>query len=486
MNDTNCINNDTILQLNKFIESIIEQHTINNITLKFKQITEIALADLQDIEKINTNKNLLAVGLNKSKKYGYTYIAIINLKTLELTIYSLAGNLDIEYDTIDEELNSIITEVNFENLSMDILLSNSRIPAAGLTQQIRFKELFKNVKIMKFKENNFHTAVYFTDMFSYLKNIEEVYMIDCDFNDLGSTMRWFRESSVRKVIIKDCNMPNLESTYLMFVGCHKLEEVDISSLEQSTKLNNISYMFNGCYKLKSIKGLENLKTKQISSIDYAFTKCGELEKINFSNVDFKNLKKAEGAFRGCSKLKELHIENFGRSTRITGIADMLKDTPTDINVYLDKPIEIKATNSYILTSSLNEISPLKKYIKVTTPEITEDLLSYITTNLVSISELSNNRQMLSDNQIINYNSALSFDTITIRKLSEVDKERLVSKLKLLQEPFYDMAGYMVTWTQDSLNLAVDELKLNKQSLMFFNEIEYHPELKEVVLHPKIR
>lgn len=475
----NYINNDTILKLNKFIESIIEQYKIDTITLKFKPITQAKLKELQNL------KGELVAGLNKSKKHGYAYIAIMNLDTSELTIYSLATNLDIEYDMIDTELNSIVKEVDFENVLMDMLLSNSRMASSGLTQQRKFKEIFTNVRIMKFKGNNFHSAVYLTNIFSYLDNIEEVYMEDCDFNDLRSTADWFTSSSIRKAFIKNCNMSNLESTVSMFNGCHELEEVDISSIEQSTKLYNMSHMFINCYKLKNVKGLKNLKTKQISTIDSAFNKCRELEEIDFSNVDFKNLKRAIGTFEGCSKLKELHIEKFGRSTGITDIADMLKGTPADMKVYLDKLIEIKATNSYVLTSSLNEISPIKKYIKVTNKDITEDLLSNITHTLSYTLELGENKQMVSDNQRINYYSALSFDTITIRKLSEADKEKFISKLKILQEPFYDMAGYMVTWTQDSLNLIVDELRINKQDLEFCNEVEYNQELKEVILHPKV-
>lgn len=473
----NYINNDTILELNKFIESIVEQYKIDNITLKFKPITQAKLKELQNL------KGELVAGLNKSKKHGYAYIVIMNLDTSELTIYSLATNLDIEYDMVEEALNSIVKEVDFENVLMDTLLSNSRIASSGLTQQRKFKELFINVKIMRFKGNNFHSAVYLTNIFSYLDTIEEVYMEDCDFNDLRSTSDWFTSSSIRKAFIKNCNMINLESTVSMFSSCRELEEVDISGIEQSTKLHSMSHMFINCYKLKNVKGLKNLKTKQISTIDHTFSECRELEEIDFSNVDFKRLKRARGTFEGCIKLKELHIENFGRSTGINDITDILKDTPANINIYLDKPVEIKATNSYTLTSHINEISPIKKYIKVTNKDITNGLLSNITHALVYTLSLSENKQMISDNQVINYYSASYFDTITIRKLSEADKEKFISKLKILQEPFYDMAGYMITWTQDSLNLIVDELRLNKQDLEFYNKVEYHPELKEVILYP---
>lgn len=481
------IDDNTILELNNFLEFIVKQYKVEKLTLKFKPVKQDELEELYTL-KSKAGKGLVR-GLNKIEKQKgkYEYIAIVDLDTLELTIYSTINNLDILYEGIQPGriLNSVVKEVNFENVIMDNLIQGARSRFRSITSTGKFKELFNEIETMRFKENNFHSAIYLTGLFSHMQNLREVYIDDCDFNDLESTISWFEGcSSLKRVSIKNCSMKNVKNTSMMFAHCEEIEDIDISSLESSTQLKAISKTFIYCYKLKNIIGLNNLKGKQIELMTDTFRECHELEKIDFSNVEFKSLTDLSFAFINCHSLKELHIENLGKCQKIRKMDDILLGTPADMKVYIDKPIELKSIQALALTQQLNEISTTKKYIKPIKQAITEDVLSNIVYQLSNAIVLNKNN--LSENQIIYYNTTLEFDTVTIRVLSEADKERLILKLNLMQEPFYDMAGYMMTWTQTDLSLFVDELKLNKLNLELYHKVEYHPEQKEVILHPRVK
>ena len=484
------IDDDTIFELNNFLEFLIRQYKVERLTLKFKPVKQAELEELHNL-LVATNEKVVAQGLNKigKQKDKYEYIAVADLNTLELTICSTINNFDILYEGIQPGriLNSIIKEVDFENVLMDHLIEGTRQRFRSTTQAGKFKELFNEVETMRFKGNNFHSAVYLTGLFSHMTNLKGVYIEDCDFTDLEGTASWFESCNNLKIVsIKNCKMNNLKSTSMMFSHCEEIEAIDISSLESSTQLKDISRTFIYCHKLKNIKGLNNLKGKQIELMSSTFRECYELEKIDFSNVEFKNITDLSFAFRECHSLKELHIENFGKCQKIRQLGDIFLGTPADMKVYIDKPIELRNINALILTQRINEISPIKKYIKPVKQDITQRLLTSLVNTLSDCLNSDENKHNLTENQIIYYFTASEFDTITIRALSEADKKKLVSKLAILQEPFYDIAGYMMTWTQTEFNLFVDELRLNKQDLEFYNEVEYHPELKEVVLHPKVK
>lgn len=122
----------------------------------------------------------------------------------------------------------------------------------------------------------------------------------------------FKQTTFKKIILRNCDLSNVDNTSDMFFYCENLEEVDLTN----TNLH-ISYafgMFENCEKLKIIKGLNELKTEKLENATRMFAYCKSLEEIDLSNWDFSNLEVAASMFKDCKNLQKINLHNLKDSS----------------------------------------------------------------------------------------------------------------------------------------------------------------------------
>ena len=117
-------------------------------------------------------------------------------------------------------------------------------------------------------------------------------------------------SSLNKLTLpKKVKTEKLESMFSMFDGCSSLTALDLSGWN----LNNVIYMselFKGCSSLTSLKLPKVLDTKKILSMTRMFSGCSALTSVDLSGWNVENVTDMGDLFYDCSNLKEVNLSGW--------------------------------------------------------------------------------------------------------------------------------------------------------------------------------
>ena len=106
----------------------------------------------------------------------------------------------------------------------------------------------------------------------------------------------------------------------MFSNCGNLESIDLSSLKNNGKIQNMQNMFRDCTKLKTVMmpDAENFKLKDDALLSDMFQNSG-IENIEWNDFDVTNAKTMTDMFRDCTSLKTLDVSSFGKLNNIVNM-----------------------------------------------------------------------------------------------------------------------------------------------------------------------
>lgn len=116
-------------------------------------------------------------------------------------------------------------------------------------------------------------------------------------------------SSLKKLTFpKKVNPGKLESMASMFKDCSSLTNIDLSGWN----LNNVTSMeslFQYCSGLASVT-LPKVTSKKIQNMQYMFNGCSALTSVDLSGWNVENVRMMTNLFKGCFNLKEINLSGW--------------------------------------------------------------------------------------------------------------------------------------------------------------------------------
>jgi len=97
----------------------------------------------------------------------------------------------------------------------------------------------------------------------------------------------------------------------MFMGCEKLESLDVSGFNTSSA-ENMKSMFNGCAMLKKLD-VSGFDTSRVTNMSYMFRSCTCLQELDLSGFDTGNVQNMRLMFDGCTSMVSLDVSGFDTS-----------------------------------------------------------------------------------------------------------------------------------------------------------------------------
>lgn len=255
------------------------------------------------------------LGKNKIEKLQLTKVE--NLKQLKEIVDSRLSKLIYDFSDLD------VSDINsFENL----FYAKTQIKELNLTNWDTYNvtnmsNMFKNcsnlTKIIGLREFDMRNVTNITSMFSGCDSLENLNDIEYWYNTnkIQSMNYAFMHTSIASLDLSSWNLKNLENCAAAFTDCEHLENLNISSFKNSSKLFMITAMFRKCVSLNNIIGIENLNVSKISSTQQMFRECESLKTIDLSHWNIDNLSDCSFMFWGCSSLDNIGEIDFSEVKR---------------------------------------------------------------------------------------------------------------------------------------------------------------------------
>lgn len=263
--------------------------------LKFRQIAD----DTQPLQKERQAYiEEVKVELSKDENIAFSekaeVIVSYNIKTYEVTIHAFKSNLALDdvssiyyFQTVD------LTNLNFDNeekvhlealrkcKAKTVILKNAIVKARDISR------MFLDITAVKIVINNcqFPNATDMQAMFASCVYLKELKIINTTF-------------------------PKVENASGLFGNCMDIEDIDISFLEKSHSLKNISRLFDKCHNLENIKGLDKIDTSKVEDLNGTFKFCRKIKSLDLSTWKTNKCKNFKGMFMGCKELEYLNIKQF--------------------------------------------------------------------------------------------------------------------------------------------------------------------------------
>ena len=118
-------------------------------------------------------------------------------------------------------------------------------------------------------------------------------------------------TSLKKIDLKNLNMENVTSMYVMFSNSKTLEEINLNGMNTSN-VKDMTNLFYNCNNLKKVN-LEGIDTSNVTSMQGMFSKCNKLVEINLKGLDTSNVTNMTSMFSECSSLTDLDLSHFNTS-----------------------------------------------------------------------------------------------------------------------------------------------------------------------------
>ena len=106
----------------------------------------------------------------------------------------------------------------------------------------------------------------------------------------------------------------IEDFSMMFNGCGKLTEIDLSTLDTSSA-TNMSAMFRNCCDLATAD-FSSFNTSHVTDMTEMFSGCSNLVSIDLSSFETSNVTSMKSMFDGCGWTASINVSSFNTSSVI--------------------------------------------------------------------------------------------------------------------------------------------------------------------------
>ena len=288
------------------------------------------------------------IGINKGKSED----------NFELNYGNLLKNSIIEFYEKYEIRNEILIKIKIEkeDINKDVYILNYPyyINSDGIKRKYEgLKEInssntlmfinnkkCKFEKIKKFKKTGIYTIklkfyFYLTDtfvMFMGCKNIIEIDLSSFNSKNVTNMVAMFRDCvNLKNINLSNLNTKNVTNMNSMFYGCKNLINIDLSSFD-TTNVLEVNSMFNQCMNLKSID-LSSFNTENTINMNSMFYECINLVNVNLSSFITKNVTNMGWMFKNCTNLKTIDLSPFD-TRNVTNMKSMFFDCNSLTNIDL--------------------------------------------------------------------------------------------------------------------------------------------------------
>lgn len=151
---------------------------------------------------------------------------------------------------------------------------------------------------------------------------------------------------------------NVENMSALLADDPKLTSIDLSGMQTSAKLTDLSSMFTHDSSVTSLTGLNNLNTSNVYSFNSMFSGLKNLKALDgLSSFDTGKVTDMGSMFSGMSSLNNLNLSNFNTSN-VTDMSDMFNGASGLNNLDLSNFNTQKVKTFADLFSSMDNLSSL--------------------------------------------------------------------------------------------------------------------------------
>ena len=125
-----------------------------------------------------------------------------------------------------------------------------------------------------------------------------------------ATRMFFNCTNLKEADLSDLASDNVTSMEEMFIGCTKLEVVNLWNTHKANFMENVTKtqkMFQGCSRLNKLTLPRKVKTEKLESMFYMFDGCSSLTALDLSAWNLNNVKDMESLFKNCSGLTSVAL-----------------------------------------------------------------------------------------------------------------------------------------------------------------------------------
>ena len=174
-----------------------------------------------------------------------------------------------------------------------------------------FEDSGKSINSGWYDVNEMITTVVFDDSFA-----------NC--TTLTSTAYWFErcENLTTIIGINNLKTDNVTDVNSMFLDCHNIKSIDLSSLNFSN-VTNMFQMFEDCRVLENVN-FNGVNTENVTNMGDLFLNCHNLKSIDLSSFNTSNVTKMSYMFYRCDSLATVYVGEGWTTRSVTNSERMFE------------------------------------------------------------------------------------------------------------------------------------------------------------------
>lgn len=140
-----------------------------------------------------------------------------------------------------------------------------------------------------------------------------------------ATRMFFKCTNLKEADLSGLASDNVTSMEEMFIGCTKLEVVNLWNTHKDNFMENVTKtqkMFHGCSRLNKLTLPKKVKTEKLESMFSMFKGCSSLTALDLSGWNLNNVIDMSGLFQYCSSLTSLKLPKVLDTKKIQSMTSM--------------------------------------------------------------------------------------------------------------------------------------------------------------------
>lgn len=140
-----------------------------------------------------------------------------------------------------------------------------------------------------------------------------------------ATRMFFNCTNLKEADLSGLASDNVTSMEEMFIGCTKLEVVNLWNTHKANFMENVTKtqkMFQGCSRLNKLTLPRKVKTEKLESMFSMFKGCSSLTALDLSGWNLNNVIDMSGLFQYCSSLTSLKLPKVLDTKKIQSMTSM--------------------------------------------------------------------------------------------------------------------------------------------------------------------
>ena len=140
-----------------------------------------------------------------------------------------------------------------------------------------------------------------------------------------ATRMFFKCTNLKEADLSGLASDNVTSMEEMFIGCTKLEVVNLWNTHKDNFMENVTKtqkMFHGCSSLNKLTLPRKVKTEKLESMFDMFDGCSSLTALDLSAWNLNNVIDMSGLFQYCSSLTSLKLPKVLDTKKIQSMTSM--------------------------------------------------------------------------------------------------------------------------------------------------------------------